>query len=281
METKNIYCNNCGRVGHVYRDCKFPVMSCGNILFRLDTEEPKILMIQRKDSLCYIDFIRGKYDIYNITYIQTLINKCTISEKQKLITETYETLWKRLWLVDTLDNVSNNDYARGYDKFTRLTSGFLYNKTQEYITLQYLIDRSTTNYITPEWEFPKGRRNNKESDRDCAIREFEEETNYHISDYRLFANISPFMEEFIGENQVRYKYIYYIGYLVNHNKLARIHQDNNHQISEISDIEWITQSTAFQKIRDYHHSRRCIIKKIFSFIEGIGKEYCIPDEIVK
>ena len=127
MEKKNIYCNNCGRLGHVYRECKFPVISCGNIIFRLDTEEPKILMIQRKDSLCYIDFIRGKYDIYNITYIQTLIDKCTISEKQKLITDTYETLWKRLWLVDTLEDVSNNDYARGYDKFTRLTSGFLYN----------------------------------------------------------------------------------------------------------------------------------------------------------
>ena len=27
-------------------------------------------MIQRKDSLCYIEFIRGKYDVFNIDYMQ-------------------------------------------------------------------------------------------------------------------------------------------------------------------------------------------------------------------
>ena len=58
-----MYCNNCGKKGHLYKECKLPVTSCGNIVFRLDKDEPEILMIQRKDSLCYIDFIRGKYDI--------------------------------------------------------------------------------------------------------------------------------------------------------------------------------------------------------------------------
>ena len=54
-----MYCNNCGKKGHMYKDCKLPVTSCGNIVYRDDTEEPKVLMIQRKDSLCYIDFLRG------------------------------------------------------------------------------------------------------------------------------------------------------------------------------------------------------------------------------
>ena len=173
---RHIYCNNCGKHGHTYKDCKYPVLSCGNIVFRSDTTEPKILMIQRKDSLCYIDFVRGKYDTYNIPYIQTLLNKCTTDERHGLVTKSYEQLWKELWLVDILDNVNHNEYSKGYDKFTRLKSGFFYYKTKVYISLQYFIDNSDTNYITPEWEFPKGRRNNKESDRDCAIREFREET---------------------------------------------------------------------------------------------------------
>ena len=50
MDIKSIYCNNCGIKGHLYKDCKRPVLSCGNIIFRLDKEEPEILMIQRKDS---------------------------------------------------------------------------------------------------------------------------------------------------------------------------------------------------------------------------------------
>ena len=68
MDVKHIYCNNCGIKGHLYKDCRKPVISCGNIIFRLDKDEPEILMIQRKDSLCYIEFLRGKYDIYNINY---------------------------------------------------------------------------------------------------------------------------------------------------------------------------------------------------------------------
>ena len=272
----NVYCNNCGKLGHVYRDCKYPVMSCGNIIFTRDST-PKILMIQRKDSLCYIDFIRGKYDIYNIPYIQILFDKCTVNEKQNILKESYETLWKKLWLTDTLEDVQYNDYMKGHDKFMKLKNGFLYNKTQEYITLNYFVKHSNTKYQTPEWEFPKGRRNNKESARDCAIREFEEETNYTPSDYRLFSNIIPFTEEFLGENNVRYKYIYYIGYLLNTDKLAKLQENNYHQKSEISDIQWLTEKECLQKIRDYHVSRHSIITKIFGFIKGLGKEYTISE----
>lgn len=271
---QQVYCNNCGKLGHVYRECKYPVMSCGNIIFK-QAVSPKILMIQRKDSLCYIDFIRGKYDIYNIPYIQTLIDKFTLQEKGNILKESYEMLWKKLWLTDTLDDVQHNDYMKGHDKFMRLKSGFLYNKTQEYITLEYFVKKSSTNYTTPEWEFPKGRRNNKESDRDCAIREFEEETNYNLSDYRLLSNIIPFTEEFLGENQVRYKYIYYIGYLLNTDKCAELQEDNHHQVSEISDIQWVTETEALTRIRDYHFSRKSIITKIFGFIKGLGNEYAI------
>ena len=115
----DVYCNNCGKLGHVYRDCKYPVMSCGNIIFTRDLT-PKILMIQRKDSLCYIDFIRGKYDIYNIHYIQILFDKCSVNEKQNILEESYETLWKKLWLTDTLEDVQYNDYMKGHDKFMKL-----------------------------------------------------------------------------------------------------------------------------------------------------------------
>ena len=84
MNVKSIYCNNCGIKGHMYKDCKFPIISCGNLIYRTDCEKPKILMIQRKDSLCYIEFIRGKYDTYNIKYIQILIDKCTKEEFSEL-----------------------------------------------------------------------------------------------------------------------------------------------------------------------------------------------------
>ena len=129
MNENDKYCNNCGIKGHLYKDCHNPIMSFGHILFGRDNN--KILMIQRKDSLCYIDFIRGKYDIYNIPYIQILFDKCTVNEKHNILKESYETLWKRLWLTDTLEDVQYNDYMKGHDKFIRLKKGFLYNKTHK------------------------------------------------------------------------------------------------------------------------------------------------------
>ena len=64
-----MYCNNCGKKGHMYKDCKYPVTSCGNIIYRDDSKEPKVLMIQRKDSLCYIDF--RYYKKFSTIYIKT------------------------------------------------------------------------------------------------------------------------------------------------------------------------------------------------------------------
>ena len=63
------FCNNCGKNGHLYYQCKKPIISAGIILFK---KRPKIqfLLICRKDSLGYVDFMRGKYNIYNPSYIQ-------------------------------------------------------------------------------------------------------------------------------------------------------------------------------------------------------------------
>ena len=222
-----VYCNNCGIKGHVYKHCKNPIMSCGNILFKREDDLYKVLMINRKDSICYIELLRGKYDITNIHYIQILINKITQMEKQKLLDLDYDTLWKQLWLIEAIDESKlKKDYISGRDKFMKLKCGFFSPKTSKTVSLNYFIESSNTNYIEPEWEFPKGRRNKQETNRDCAIREFNEETNYTKEDYHLIQNIIPFIEEFNGENKVRYKYIYYLGYLINYEKECKIDPEN-------------------------------------------------------
>ena len=53
------YCNNCGYEGHLYRNCKLPVLSYGVLIVRIPDKQ--VLMVQRKDSIAYIEFLRGKY----------------------------------------------------------------------------------------------------------------------------------------------------------------------------------------------------------------------------
>ena len=55
--------------------------------------------------------------------------------------------------------------------------------------LKDLIKKTTKHFEYNEWEIPKGRRNINESNKECAMREFEEETNININDYILCINM--------------------------------------------------------------------------------------------
>jgi len=265
-----LICNNCGLKGHVYKDCKAPITSYGNIIYKQIDGIPYILMIQRKDSLCYIEFLRGKYDIYNIAYIQILFDKFSIEEKENILQYDYEDLWRQLWLIQNIEiNRFTIDYEKGKSKFNKLKKGFHFHKLNVQIDLNYFLTRSTTAYKTSEWEFPKGRRNNGESNKECAIREFREETNYENSDYELLTNLSPLSEQYLGENKVRYKHIYYVGYLTNLEKEVSVDPNNSEQVSEIKQIQWVTKEEALKNIRDYHSTRRKVIHTIFKFIDEL------------
>ena len=72
------FCNNCGRNGHLFHSCKKPISSLGIICYTFHDNKLKFLLICRKDSLGYVDFLRGKYPIYNKLYIKNLLEEMTI-----------------------------------------------------------------------------------------------------------------------------------------------------------------------------------------------------------
>ena len=91
------FCNNCTNQGHLFNQCKMPITSVGIVSFIKEKDTLKYLMICRKDSLGYIEFLRGKYPLYNKDYIQTLVDEMTISEKERIISNSFDDLWKGLW----------------------------------------------------------------------------------------------------------------------------------------------------------------------------------------
>ena len=92
---RKIYCCNCGKLGHVLKNCLEPIISLGIILYHKDTytNEVKFLMIRRKFSLGFMDFIMGKYNIHNLEYLYRIFNEMTIEEKVKILNLTFEKLW--------------------------------------------------------------------------------------------------------------------------------------------------------------------------------------------
>lgn len=268
----NVICNNCSKIGHTFSECVEPVNSYGIIIFRYILDKPEILMINRKNSLCYIEFIRGKYNINNPRYILVLFNKFSMKEKENIMNKSFDELWMNLWLLDNLNNQKyEKDYTKSKEKFNKLKKGVIHNN--KLYNIESLMKDSITEYLDTEWEFPKGRKNNNEKNINCAIRECSEETNFTIEDYELLINVAPLTELYTGENKIKYRHIYYIAELKNYEKGIVINSSKNQSI-EIGDIKWFSKEESLNKLRNYHKSRFRVINCMFDFLENI-EDYII------
>uniref|UniRef100_A0A6C0C639 Nudix hydrolase domain-containing protein n=1 Tax=viral metagenome TaxID=1070528 RepID=A0A6C0C639_9ZZZZ len=245
----NFYCRNCGKKGHKYKECHNPRLSYGIILFN---DKKQIIMIERKDSISFIEFIRGKYKPGNNEYIQLLFNRMSNLEKERIKTSTFKELWDNLWYNY---NENKKDYNKSFEKYIKLD-------------LDYFIKNSTNKYIYNEWEIPKGRRNLNETNKVCAIREFKEETNIDFNDYELYDNILPLEEQYTGSNKIIYKNVYYVGKIKNSLKDIKIDSDNEDQKSEVKTIKWLSYEDCLRHVRDYSDYKINIIKQIFKFINS-------------
>ena len=94
---KNTFCNNCGKLGHLFHQCKIPITSIGVIAIRKNYNNTEILLIRRKDSLAFVDFMRGKYNLEDKQYLINLFDKMTIGERDFILNNDFELLWNYLW----------------------------------------------------------------------------------------------------------------------------------------------------------------------------------------
>jgi 8-oxo-dGTP pyrophosphatase MutT (NUDIX family) len=252
-------CNNCGRQGHLFHQCKLPITSYGVIVFRSVQNELQFLMIRRKDTFGYIDLIRGKYLPSNIYHLQNIINEMSNYEKKRILEEPFDVLWKNMW-GESLCNQYKNEENNCAKKFELIKNGIYFN--DKIITLKDLILQSETSWEETEWEFPKGRKNYKEKDLECALREFEEETGISKNKLSIIENILPFEETFIGNNYKSYKHKYFLAYM--NESTDNI---NNFQISEVSKIEWKTYKQCLESIRIYNQHKKNVITNIYNILQ--------------
>lgn len=254
MSKQYNFCNNCGKNGHMFHHCNQPITSIGIIAFRYNNGVVEYLMIRRKDSLGFVDFMRGKYPLHNKNYLMNIINEMTNEEKVRLTTMTFDELWSHLW-GDNIGIQYRGEEKVSRDKFRTLKEGIKTNNN--YYTLESLISQSTTKWETPEWGYPKGRRNYHEKDLNCALREFEEETGYLRNNLNVIQNIIPIEEIFTGSNYKSYKHRYYIAYLDNLNN-----SETEFQKSEVSKVEWKPHTEVCEMIRPYNIEKIDVINRV-------------------
>jgi len=182
----------------------------------------------------------------------------TMDEKSRLSTDSFETLWNTVWGENTLSAQYKNEESSSLEKFSMLRSGIVINNDK--YTLNDLINQSNEyeHWNEPEWGFPKGRRNHQESDYDCAIREFHEETGYSHKMLHNIQNLIPYEEIFTGSNYKSYKHKYYIMFMNYKDSLVQYPFEE----SEVSKLEWKTYDDCIKSIRPYNYEKKNMLTKL-------------------
>jgi 8-oxo-dGTP pyrophosphatase MutT (NUDIX family) len=224
----------------------------------------KFLMIRRKHTLGYMEFIRGRYNIKNIDGIIFLFKQMTPVEIERISKSTFDELWNELWSGNKSKTYYYYEYTQSKKKFEKLKN----NNDEDcdcYLGLDFYVDKIIPTWDYAEWGFPKGRRNYQEDDLSCAVREFEEESGFVKDDYKLLNKIEPINEQFIGTNGINYKHVYYTALSVT-DKMPNIDPDNKSQADEIGDIGWFTYEEAINLIRSYHTERKRLLTEFYIYI---------------
>lgn len=250
----NNTCNNCGNHGHIFQDCQLPITSIGIVLIRFNkNKDLEYLMIRRKDSFGYVDFVRGKFYTSCLFSLQTIVDELTLDEKNRIMKDEF---------TQEIAQVAKNKKIEESVilKWEALRKGIEVENKQ--VSIQYLVENSSTKWEESEWGFPKGRRNFMEKDMECGLREFEEETGISRNKIHLFDNILPYEEVFTGSNLKSYKHKYY---------LAIMDSDymnmDNFQKSEVSKMEWKTYEQCIKVIRPYNLEKKHVLEKIHKSLQ--------------
>jgi 8-oxo-dGTP pyrophosphatase MutT (NUDIX family) len=250
-----IFCNNCGLRGHPFRECPDPILSCGILLLRnrqaqatpatlpIDVNDLEVLMVRRKDSMSYTEFIRGKYDPLNMAYVTMLLENMTQVEIARLQSEPFETLWVRLW--NSIEKFES-EFKRAQEKFD---------------SVRAIVASVYTIYTEPEWGFPKGRRLKCESDQGCAEREFFEETNIRRSSYLMVSGVQ-LEETFNGTNSIPYQHKYFVALLTRPGEFDIHQRFSSMQRREISAIGWKTLSDCMLLTRPQYTQRKTLLEQL-------------------
>ena len=280
------FCHNCSSNFHKTKECVEPKISCGLILTKINNF-PKInnnnsyykiddynfknlknlnkiskysdkitfLLIRRKHSLNYIEFIRGKY-IINKNILTYMFELMCPDEINLISTHSFHDLWEKIWGDKSWCKSFEKEYKNSENKFNKLQSN-----TELFI---FLTKNVFPKYNSPEWGLPKGRRDSCESNLECAVREFTEETSLSKNHFNILNKVSPINEIFYGTNNIKYKSIFYLANL-NKNKYILDIKNNN----ETGDIGFFTLQEATKLFRNYHKERINIIEKTFLFFINI------------
>lgn len=218
--------------------------SYGILLYH--TEEDKVLMIQRRDTIEYIEIVKGRVSSDHLELLEVYINRLTIQEREKLMTQSFDTIWSDLWC-----NHKHKNYHKQY-----------WSSYQKFQQVRPYIKRFDAQFEEREYILPRGRTlASDETELHTAQRECEEETGIKSKEYKVTEHVLK--ECYMGSDNVLYGSKYYVCTT----STQVICQPS---ISEVKGCHWIPVDHLLDYIRTYRHFTRHIfiefLKSIYPLI---------------
>lgn len=248
----------------------------------------KYLLVRRKDSLNYVEFIRGKYDPNDVKFLYQAFTEISQAERLQIQTKPFADLWKGLWLnSSSVSHLTTSEFLHAENRFLQLKMGYR-TIVGKYISLSSLLHETESKYDSPEWGFPKGKRNRRETDFECARREFYEETRIREDEYTVIHRLNSVSETFKGSNNVFYKHVYFVGRYLSQNPVT-LNEADQEQLAEIGDIGWFTAEQALKMFRPYDVEKKMLLMRLDNVLSHIefseedsrssGQQVCTKDEL--
>jgi ADP-ribose pyrophosphatase YjhB (NUDIX family) len=151
---------------------------------------------------------------------------------EKMIIKTLDYALMFYWIYGK-SNLETKIYKKKQLKFY---NAFINKDCGE--SLLKLVDNSITVLTHAPWEFPKGRKNyNMESDIECAVREFEEETNIKKSKYILLPDLVR-NQSYISNN-TQYINKYFVAFIKDESYNPCMDLHCNSMVCEVKNIDFM------------------------------------------
>jgi 8-oxo-dGTP pyrophosphatase MutT (NUDIX family) len=232
----------------------------------MENQELEFLLIQRRDSLGFIELMRGRYKMSDIDYIRLHMNGVTLNERERYCEGPFEELWNGMWGLDH-SHLYKNEYETAKAKWENIHRG-VSDINGKVWTSRDIANTCDETHHTPEWGFPKGRRDSQESDYICAMREMFEETGVKENDVIPINNLEPLVESFFGSNHVHYCHKYYLIWVPRELNIS-FDNKNEHMRKEIGDIQWVSLEKGLSLIRQRNVEKKEVLLRAASIFRNL------------
>jgi 8-oxo-dGTP pyrophosphatase MutT (NUDIX family) len=209
--------------------------------------EPQILLVKKRFTHAFLDFLMGRYNTKHPTTLTNLFNNMTYSEKRDILSLDFKRVWARVMLnaPDSEQLVRTTNIGDGRLN-VRIMGGSeeLYQKRATLFDKHFAKDSgkwlrklmNKTRTVDTAWEIPKGRPETKESPIETACRELKEEAGLVASQYTLYEQHSIVQKFKLG---LSYEHKFFLAVIHDPSWEPTLNFDSYVEFLEIENIRWV------------------------------------------